>query len=132
LRTIASTSAGRTTPTAARPRSPTHLEATEFVRRYLLHVLPDRFHRIRYYGLFANRFRAANLERCRVLLCVPAPEPSEEGDGDGEPETWQQRLERLIGIDPTRCPVCKTGRLVYLESLSPQVGRASPSSRAPP
>ena len=67
-----------------------------------------------------------------MLLCVPAPEPSEEGDGDGEPETWQQRLERLIGIDPTRCPVCKTGRLVYLESLSPQVGRASPSSRAPP
>ena len=38
----------------------------------MLHVLPNRFHRIRYYRLFANRFRAANLERCRALLPVPA------------------------------------------------------------
>jgi len=48
------------------------LEAVEFLRRFLMHVLPSGFHRIRYYGLFANRHRAANLERCRYLLGVPS------------------------------------------------------------
>ncbi|MCP4549577.1 MAG: tyrosine-type recombinase/integrase, partial [bacterium] len=45
----------------------TSLVAPEFSRRYLLHVLPPGFHRIRYSGLFANRWRTANLERCRAL-----------------------------------------------------------------
>jgi hypothetical protein len=55
------------------------LEANEFIRRFLLHVLPDGFQRIRYYGLLANRFRVANLEQCRALLqgsrlpILPAP-----------------------------------------------------------
>ena len=55
-----------------------------------------------------------------------------QGAGNGEPETWQERFERLTGIDPTLCPVCKTGRLVYLERLPPQLDRTGPSSRAPP
>ncbi len=115
----------------------TSLEAIELVRRFLLHVLPDRFVRIRYYGLLANRYRAENLERCRELLGVPSePEgpdtPEEEAD-----ETWEERLLRLTGIDPIRCPVCGQGRLSLHQRVEPQPHRpeheeALPASRAPP
>lgn len=47
------------------------LTAHEFIRRFMLHVLPKGFHRIRHYGLFANGSRAANIERARRLLQVP-------------------------------------------------------------
>ena len=51
------------------------LEAEEFIRRFLLHVLPEGFQRIRYYGFLANRYREHKLARCRKLLDMPAPEP---------------------------------------------------------
>ena len=51
------------------------LEAEEFIRRFLLHVLPEGFQRIRYYGFLANRYREQKLARCRELLDMPAPEP---------------------------------------------------------
>lgn len=85
------------------------LEAVEFVRRFLMHVLPPGFHRIRYYGLLANRDRAANLERCRYLLGVVIEATAEPeaaaNDEPSEPESWQERMLRLTGIDPTLCPV---------------------------
>ena len=85
------------------------LDAVEFLRRFLMHVLPSGFHRIRYYGLFANRHRSANLERCRYLLGVPSasvPESQIEAANDepSEPESWQERMLRLTGVDPTLCP----------------------------
>jgi hypothetical protein len=49
------------------------LDAQEFVRRFLLHVLPTGFQRIRHYGLLANRYRQIKLDRCRQLLGAPAP-----------------------------------------------------------
>ena len=51
------------------------LDAHEFMRRFLLHVLPHGFHRIRHYGLFASATRKANIARVRELLAAPAPEP---------------------------------------------------------
>ena len=48
------------------------LDAAEFIRRFLLHVLPSGFHRIRHYGLFAGAVRARNIERVRQLLAAPA------------------------------------------------------------
>jgi Putative transposase/Transposase zinc-binding domain len=51
------------------------LDADEFMRRFLLHVLPDRFHRIRHYGLLANGSRTASLALVRALLCEPTPAP---------------------------------------------------------
>ena len=58
------------------------LDADEFVRRFLIHVLPDRFHRIRHYGLLANASRAANIALARRLLGAPDPAPTtEETDG---------------------------------------------------
>ena len=49
------------------------LDAAEFIRRYLLHVLPSGFHRIRHYGLFASAARARNIEKARHLLAAPEP-----------------------------------------------------------
>src|SRR5262249_16945945 len=58
------------------------LDADEFIRRFLIHVLPDGFHRIRHYGLFANANRSGNIALARQLLGVPDPAPS-SGGGDG-------------------------------------------------
>ena len=49
------------------------VDASEFIRRFLLHVLPSGLQRIRHYGLLANRHRAEKLVRCRQLLAAPAP-----------------------------------------------------------
>ena len=102
-----------------------------------MHVMWQRFHRIRYYGLFANRTREKNVEHCRALLGVlPAkPDPEGDGDGDQEAEAWEEQLQRLTGIDPSLCPACKEGRLVYLKKLVRQPARFSapePLGRAPP
>ena len=99
------------------------LHALEFIRRFMLHVLPPRFVRIRYCGLLGNRYRQENLDRCRALLEAPAPEPPAD-------ETWQSHLERLTGVDPSRCPVCGEGRLVLTQDL-PRPAQAA-NSRAPP
>jgi hypothetical protein len=79
------------------------LEASEFIRRFLLHVLPDGFVKIRHFGFLSNRHRKECLEACRMLLGVKeaAPAPS---------ETWQESLLRITGIDVTRCPLCE-GRM---------------------
>ncbi len=62
------------------------LAPEEFIRRFLLHVLPSGFHRIRHYGLLANVGRRVNLARVRALLDVPPPEPvSDETDGTPAP-----------------------------------------------
>ena len=58
------------------------LATHEFIRRFLLHVLPKGFHRIRHYGLFANGNRAANIARARELLAVPSILPLATRRGD--------------------------------------------------
>jgi hypothetical protein len=69
------------------------LEAEEFIRRFLLHVLPGGFQRIRYYGFMANRYREPKLARCRELLGMPAPEPAaSEVSTD-----YRERYEELTG-----------------------------------
>ena len=60
------------------------LDADEFIRRFLIHVLPDGFHRIRHYGLFANANRAANIAVARQLLGVPEPAPSTDASDRAE------------------------------------------------
>jgi ribosomal protein L32 len=79
------------------------LDASEFIRRFLLHVLPDGFVKIRHFGFLSNRHRKACLEACRMLLGVKGPEPASS-------ETWQESLLRITGIDVTRCPLCE-GRM---------------------
>jgi hypothetical protein len=89
------------------------LAADEFLRRFLLHVLPGGFVRIRHFGFLANRGRTAKLAVCRVLLAVapPAAPPA--------PEPVAALLLRLTGVDITQCPVCPTGRLRILATFRP-------------
>ena len=101
------------------------LDAGEFVRRFLLHVLPRRFTRLRHYGVLANRGRARNLALCRALLDQPAAEPR-------EPETSQAMMLRLTGIDITVCRHCGMGTLSRILILAPQFRAAMPVSRGRP
>ena len=84
---------------------PTH----EFIRRFLIHVLPKRFHRIRYYGLFANDNRAANVARARNLLAVPSPSK--------EPETPEATTADEPRVLPRPCPCCG-GRMIIIETFA--------------
>lgn len=116
----------------ARDRSLTMtLPADQFLRRFLLHVLPPGFVRIRYFGGLAHATRQRWLSLCRKLLAatgVPRPPPPPAAP----PETWQEEMLRLSGIDVTRCPKCKTGRLVIVERFEPRRTVRLPPVRAAP
>jgi hypothetical protein len=88
------------------------LEANEFLRRFLLHVVPRGFMRIRHFGLLANCTRRALVARCRDLLGQPPPP-------DTPPESVTQLLQRLVGVDLTRCPVCRQGHLRITMTVGP-------------
>ncbi len=93
----------------------TSLEVTEFIRRFLLHVLPTGYFRIRYYGLFASRNREKRLLCQQILGCVP-----EKSDDSGSvKKTWQDWVLELTGVEPGICPYCKKGRLV--SKLEPSI-----------
>ena len=102
------------------------LEASEFLRRFLLHVLPPGLQRIRHYGLLANGQRKQTLARCRELLKAPRGEP--EPDSSAAPEPWRDLLTRVTGTDPLRCPRCRVGLLHDVERLEP----LDHAARAPP
>ncbi len=105
------------------------LDAVAFLRRFLLHVVPAGFMRIRHYGFLANSVRRKAIALCRALLTVAEP----EHDGSGEPvpdsETWQELLQRLTGVDVTLCPTCKEGHLVRVQ-LVPRATTWSVPGRA--
>jgi hypothetical protein len=91
------------------------LKAEEFIRRFLLHVLPDGFQRIRYYGFLGNRYREEKLARCRQLLGMPAcAPPVTEATKD-----YLDRYEELTGSSLRECPVCHQGRMVRIAALLP-------------
>src|ERR1700693_1640696 len=83
---------------------PTH----EFIRRFLMHVLPKGLHRVRHYGLFASADRAANIERARQLLA--APSRSKDSETPNAPATNEQH------ILPRPCPCCG-GRMIIIETF---------------
>ncbi|MCB1543769.1 MAG: IS91 family transposase [Rhodoblastus sp.] len=89
------------------------LAASEFIRRFLLHVLPDGFNRIRHYGLFANGHRAAKLALCRALL--------DAARADTEATTQEHRDERS---ESPPCPCCG-GRMLRVESFEGSRSRPS-------
>jgi hypothetical protein len=93
------------------------LTAPEFIRRFLRHVLPPRFVKIRHYGLLAPRHAKTKLEKARALLSLQAPEAlaepkTREHDTPSDTNTWQDLLRALTGVDLTRCPNCGQGRII--------------------
>ncbi len=90
----------------------------EFIRRFLIHVLPPGFHRIRHYGLFANGGRVDNLARARKLLQVPAPQD--------QPENIETNKDDGVQTLPHPCPSCG-GRMIIIETFE-----HNHAPRAPP
>ena len=80
------------------------LTGVEFLRRFLLHILPHGFVRVRHYGFLANRCRVAKLDQCRRLIgAAPSPSPT----------------TAVAESEPGRCPDCKRGRMVCILVLKP-------------
>ncbi|HKB36539.1 MAG TPA: IS91 family transposase [Gemmataceae bacterium] len=98
------------------------LPADEFLRRFLCHVLPSGFQRIRHYGLLASRTKHDDLARCRQLLGTPTPPPPVK-------KTTAEWILLLLGIDLDRCPRCGQRELQRMLLLSPY---RAPSIGAPP
>jgi len=102
----------------------TTVTAETFIGRFLLHVLPDRFVRIRHYGLLGNRNRKSKLVHCQRLLgaarsaddTVPVKQP------------WQDLVRQLTGTDPMQCPHCAKGRMRTTRVLLPSAERGPPEA----
>jgi hypothetical protein len=77
------------------------LDAVEFIRRFLLHILPSGFVRIRQYGFLANRARKEKLALCRSLLGAPTAVSA-------------IKIETSKDNEPKLCPVCKIGRMILI------------------
>ena len=107
------------------------LPAGEFIRRFLLHVLPKGLKRIRHYGFLASAAKARDLPLCRQFLGLPAQIPEQTDKG------VEELMLELTGIDLTTCPRCKQGTMRFvggpLDSIAPlySLGR-SPPYGAPP
>jgi hypothetical protein len=93
------------------------LEAVEFVRRFLMHVLPTGFVRVRHYGLLANRHRQEKLARCRDLLGMAVTERVDADSTDPDPIPPPSHEAT---VTPTRvCPRCGAGRMVVVAEFPP-------------
>lgn len=104
------------------------LDAPTFLRRFLLHVLPRRFVRIRHYGFLANPVRQQTLPRVRQWLASPTV--AIESNAPREPERWDALLLRLTGKDVTQCPRCGVGPLLVVEELPARLGPGQSPRRA--
>jgi hypothetical protein len=94
-------------------RKTMRLAADQFLERFLLHVLPQGFMRIRHYGLLANRHKRKRLAQARAALNASAPVPVPR-------ESVATFCQRVLAIDIHRCPACRIGRLHLIGTLAPQ------------
>lgn len=106
------------------------LDTDEFIRRFLLHVLPGGFFKVRYYGIFSSRYRKQNIETAKAILKQEALDLKEEALEDGiqtwekQDTIWSEILKTLTNYKKPNCPECKKGHLrfagvVYNARLSP-------------
>lgn len=100
------------------------LTAEEFIRRFLLHVLPSGLHRIRYYGFLGNRHREEKLAQCRALVStrsVPLERTCPETPAD-----YRDRYAALTGRSLHECPACHRGRMITISLVLPSRDSISP------
>lgn len=100
------------------------LPGVELIRRFLLHVLPKGFKRIRHYGLLSPARKAQALAAARTALALPPPQPAVV-------ESVADFLQRVAGIEGTRCPHCGRGTMRFLQAI-PRTPPPEPWPRAPP
>jgi len=100
------------------------LDANEFIRRFLIHALPDGFHRIRYFGFLGNCHRARKLECCRQLIGMASPDlPTEQ------PTDYRDRYEVLTGHSLRACPHCHAGIMVVIGCIErPRIRPSVPNT----
>lgn len=96
------------------------LDATEFIRRFLLHILPKGFCKIRYFGIFASRNRKTVLTKCKKALGHSFRKSRFEG------LSWKQSLKLVSGIDVSICPVCKKGNMMLIAAFKSYRGPPHP------
>jgi len=95
------------------------LDAFEFIRRFLFHVLPDKFVKVRHYGILSTRNKKTKLLKCKQLLGAPS-------GGEKEELSWQELVLKLTGVDPTLCPLCGKGKLILCQILDPAEKKVPP------
>ena len=96
------------------------LTGEEFIRRFLLHVVPRGFQRIRYYGFLANSCREQKLARCRELLAnQKPPAPSDEPPAPEPTKDYRDQYQRLTGASLRECPACHHGHMIVIGAVKP-------------
>jgi len=91
------------------------LDVFEFIRRFLLHILPTGFFKIRYYGILSSRNRQTKLKRCKEIFGIIDDQKGQATHS----ATWEELLFELTGTDLRICPCCKKGRMIRKEVLRP-------------
>jgi hypothetical protein len=89
------------------------LHAHEFIRRFLLHCLPNKYVRIRHFGMFSNRYRSQSLKKARLILGLP------EVSGAISTLSWKERLLKITGINIDQCPFCGKGKMEMIRHMLP-------------
>lgn len=95
------------------------LQPDEFIRRFLLHVLPKGFRKIRHFGLFAPANVGTRLRKAQQLRATGAPEEAQEEEAAGAEESTEELFERLTGNRSFACPSCDAGTLMFFAHLEP-------------
>ncbi len=112
------------------------LDPQEFIRRFLQHILPSRFVKIRHYGLMAARNVNTRLEQARALLDPQARSRAPTAEEEAAPVLdWRAQLKQLTGVDLSQCPSCHTGTMIaHPVSATLPVLRVQPPThpRGPP
>lgn len=91
------------------------LKIVEFIRRFMLHVIPTGFMRIRHYGFLSNRSRKEKLNACRKALGVKPV--LDENKNEKQSRHWYDLVIELTGKDPTICPVCNKGHMKLYKEI---------------
>lgn len=98
------------------------LPAESFIQRFLMHVVPRRFVRIRYFGILSHRNKKRAIEACREFYKI-------DKKNEAATESWSEVYFRVTGKDFACCPACKKGKLVVVEILVPVSYRAPPGTQ---
>jgi hypothetical protein len=95
-----------------------NVDVMEFISRFLLHIIPYRFVRIRYYGLLSLRNKKKSLEDCYAYYEIDYEKK--------EKRTWQEIYKDITGNEIDKCPKCKTGKMIVIKNIEKKKCRSGP------